>query len=601
MINKKILLLVLVIISISLFTRLSNLKNFYSETDDQLPIIQLISYDTLSLYDIANDISSPSYNSSLKNYLRTLQLKKSNLIDNTQIFVSNILFNLVPSKHSTYAPLQFLMFGWMIDEEKSYNDLKFYSRLPSVFFSLLAIFMTYLLSKKVFKNEIYFVFLPSLLMTCSYPIIYISQRSYNYSAAVFSITLLFYLFLREVVNSNNLKLFINEKNIKIKKNFYFSIILAFTSYLTYLSIVLMPIFFLFKFANNFLKDKKFLTISNYNLVICGLMYSIIILPLLYYMFIQGIHTRGMSSSTGGVNFEYSITTHQDNYLKFFLYTTYLIIVKNLSFFLDDFAGANIVQGFIFFITSIGTFFIFHKSTQNNYKILLCLFFICILYWFLLVLLNITSLGPTKHLLILTPIFAIIFTYGLKILNKFIFKKEKIFSISVFLTVILIFFLNYSNFLYYYKDVFHEKEIANLIKKHNVQYIINHPSHGNTLCIMPSIKVEIKSCPIRYARHNNPDGFNVEPNQSIYKNIKKNKGSILFVNYNITQKIKSDLMYNGFDKTLTIQKKKITMARPLVDDDVISYADPDIIMSSMGNSPLHISKYNPNSIELIIYK
>ncbi len=44
-----------------------------------------------------------------------------------------------------------------------------------------------------------------------------------------------------------------------------------------------------------------------------------------------------------------------------------------------------------------------------------------------------------------------------------------------------------------------------------------------------------------------------------------------------------------------------MARPLVDDDVISYADPDIIMSSMGNSPLHISKYNPNSIELIIYK
>ena len=424
MINKKILLLVLVIISISLFTRLSNLKNFYSETDDQLPIIQLISYDKLSLYDIANDTSSPSYNSSLKNYLRTLQLKKSNLIDNTQIFVSNILFNL---GGSIVTGIFAIMFGWMI--ALFAFAILYLLTLPLVFFSLLAEAFSAgvnSFSHFLLKFILFFWFLFILLNFCMNFIII----DYNYSAAIFSITLLFYLFLREIVNSNNLKLFINEKNIKIKKNFYFSIILAFTSYLTYLSIILMPIFFLFKFANNFLKDKKFLTISNYNLVICGSP-SIIILPLLYYMFIQGIHTRGMSSSTAGVNLEYSITTHQGNYLKFFLYTTYLIIVKNLSFFLTDFTGANIIQGFIFFITSIGTFFIFHKSTQNNYKILLCLFFLSILYWFLLVLLNIASLGPTKHLLILTPIFAIIFTYGLKILNKFIFNPPRNFNISIF--------------------------------------------------------------------------------------------------------------------------------------------------------------------------
>ena len=90
MINKKILLLVVITIVISIFTRFHNLHNFYSETDDHLSIAQLLNYDKLDLYDIANDRKSPSYNGPIKSYLRELQLKKSNLIDNSQLYISNI-------------------------------------------------------------------------------------------------------------------------------------------------------------------------------------------------------------------------------------------------------------------------------------------------------------------------------------------------------------------------------------------------------------------------------------------------------------------------------------------------------------------------------
>jgi hypothetical protein len=577
MTSKKLILLVLITIVLSIFTRFHNLQNFYSETDDDLSMSLLLSYDKLDLYDIASDTRSSTYNSKLKNYLRELELKKNDLIDNTQLYISSLLFNLTPSKHSTLAPLQYLMFGWMVNEKQNYNDLKFYARFPSAIFSILTILLTYILSRKIFKKDTYFLFLPSLLIMCSYPIIYVSQRSYNYSAAIFGITLLFYLFLRESIKSDNSKLFINKVKIKIKKNFYFSLILASTSYLTYISIVLMPIFFIYKFTNGFLKEKKIFTASNYNLFICGLMYSLMIFPLLYYFYTLGIHTRSVTQSTAGSNYEYSFL-HQKDFIKFFTYNSYLVIVKNLSFFLDDFIASKILQNFIFLISLIGTLFIFSKNIQNNYKALLYLFLSIAFYWFFLVFLNITTLGPTRHLLIFTPIFAIIFTYGLKILNEHIFKSKNKFSISIIFSVILIFFLNYSNFLFYYKDVFNEKELNSLIKKYNVQYIANNPRFANNICLMSSIKISIKTCPIRYDRHLNPDRNIKEVKHDIYTNLKKDSGSILFVNYDITDKIKSDLINNGFKKIFTSKKIKVTIK----------------------NSPLDISRYVPNYIELIVY-
>ena len=99
MTSKKLILLVLITIVLSIFTRFHNLQNFYSETDDDLSMSLLLSYDKLDLYDIASDTRSSTYNSKLKNYLRELELKKNDLIDNTQLYISSLLFNLTPSKH----------------------------------------------------------------------------------------------------------------------------------------------------------------------------------------------------------------------------------------------------------------------------------------------------------------------------------------------------------------------------------------------------------------------------------------------------------------------------------------------------------------------
>ena len=49
--NKKLFLLALIILVILVFTRFHNLQKFYSETDDELSIMQLLNYDKLDLYD----------------------------------------------------------------------------------------------------------------------------------------------------------------------------------------------------------------------------------------------------------------------------------------------------------------------------------------------------------------------------------------------------------------------------------------------------------------------------------------------------------------------------------------------------------------------
>ena len=72
---KKILYIGIIIILFfsSFYTRFQNLGNFYTETDDQMPISQMLNYKRLDLYTIANDASSPSYNSYLKFLWKTFK------------------------------------------------------------------------------------------------------------------------------------------------------------------------------------------------------------------------------------------------------------------------------------------------------------------------------------------------------------------------------------------------------------------------------------------------------------------------------------------------------------------------------------------------
>ena len=62
--NNKFYLLTIILISI--ISKIYFSSNIYTETDDLLSIHQIKNYQSISIYDIANDKKSPTYNSDLK-------------------------------------------------------------------------------------------------------------------------------------------------------------------------------------------------------------------------------------------------------------------------------------------------------------------------------------------------------------------------------------------------------------------------------------------------------------------------------------------------------------------------------------------------------
>ena len=143
----------------------------------------------------------------------------------------------------------------------------------------------------------------------------------------------------------------DQNKILIKKNFIIALPILFLSYLNYMLIILTPVYFLLSFINFSNKNNKIFNHENYNLIITGVIYSIFLLPLLLHMLNINMNEYGMTGSTAGTNYEYSIITYKTGgilgIIKFYLKNIYLIISENLSFFLNNFFLSKYLKIFLF--------------------------------------------------------------------------------------------------------------------------------------------------------------------------------------------------------------------------------------------------------------
>lgn len=571
----------LIILLLSSFTRINNINNFYTETDDQISISQLLKYNKTDLYEIANEKESPSYNSNFKKIIRKVESYNSPIINKSQSIISDMIFNMSPSKHSTFAPLQYLIFGWMIDETKNYKELKFYSRIPSAIFSILSVFIIFIISTKLFQNN-FLIFLPTIFTITSFPLIYISQRSYNYSAGSFAMLVLIYIFLSQYRKEKNSCTVLSDK-INFWRNFRVSLIISLLSYLNYMMLLFTPLYYLTFFLKDLINKKSLFSILNINLIISGIIYIFTVIPLLLYMFKLNLNEYGMTGSTAGESYEYSITSISSNdflsYINFYFQNIYLIIVKNLAFYLDDFKFSFYFEILIFITFIYGLIKSIFFTKNKNLRFIIFIISGLFLYWCILAFFNITALGPTRHLNIFTSLFSIILSYGVFNILKF-FKNEilnifiKFFFIFI---VILVFIINYSDFTYKYFDQFDEDRINKIIKNENVKLIINDGTHSDVLCLMKLIDVQIYTCPEGLKRYN----YNPEISLQKLRKIKLMKGSVAKIN------IFENNIYNGelINNNLIINNKLKQAGFQL------KYKKEEIRFGNI--SPLYISKYKPN--------
>ena len=308
------------------------------------------------------------------------------------------------------------------------------------------------------------------------------------------------------------------------------------------------------------------------------MLLIFVSPVLFHMLSINMQSYGMTASTAGNNWEYSINSVEKSFTDYLLFLTknfYLIITQNISFILNTSNNSTIFHILLFIIVLVGIYSAI-SSKNEKYKKILTLFLLMKICWLILVFFNITAYGPTRHLLIFTPMIAILFGIGLEKILLLFFKNEKLQQISLITSIIfaIIFSINFLKFSKLYKDSFSEKNLLQIIEDYNVKLILNGNSHGDVVCLMKNINIKISSCPIRNSRHNNIYEYREEE----FKNLKKNSQSFMVLNLEINSKLSSMISKYKFKKSYEITNIKF-----------------------YENSPLMISKYVPNYLKLIIYK
>jgi hypothetical protein len=579
--NNKFYLLTIILISI--ITKIYFSSNIYTETDDLLSVHQIKIYQNISIYDIANDKKSPTYNSDLKKKIRDIENLNNDFYNSLINFFSFVLKRVAPSKHATFAPLQYFLFTEIINAGNSYKEIKFFSRLPSIFFSILSVLITYIFAKNIFRSQNSFLpMISASFVAFSYPIMYISLRSYNYSAGIFAVTLFFYLIYINYNNQKNI-FTISDFKISFKSSLIIGLTLSLLGYLSYVILFLSPLFFLILFFQKFL-EKKLFSSYNYNLIITGLVFTIFMSPMLAYMLSLNVSdynfmSNGVSQSPAGTYWEYYLDLKSDNLnlkdiFQFYIQNSYLVIVKNLSFFTDLNFYSNFLQSLllIFFFTGL---FYSHKLQDKNIRNFLNIFIIFIVYYFILVLLGFVTLGPTRHLNSYTPLLAIISSLGIyNLLAKF--KKITLNLNLVNLIIILIFCMNLFSFNKNYKDAFDEDLIVKEIKNSKISLIFNHASFSDSICIMDKVYalVTIATCPIKHNRYT----YKLEMNDKDLKFLKDNNLSLALINKKLSN-----------NEILLIKKHEFKLKKIIKN---IKFTD---------NSPLYISKYVPNFFIMEIYK
>ena len=221
-IKTKFFIFSILFIVISLAIKLNFAKSFYFEMDDTISIHQILKYKDQNLFTIAKDKESPTYSSVIKKKLREIENEDNLFYKKSIEIISKVLRNAAPSKTSTFAPMQYILFADLIKRDHNYEQLKFFSRLPSIIFSGFYLLLTYFFCNCVFSGKNKYSFLSIVILITSFPLLYISLRSYNYSVGTLTTTLIFFITYLELINKNFD--FIKISNERL--NFLKSIILA---------------------------------------------------------------------------------------------------------------------------------------------------------------------------------------------------------------------------------------------------------------------------------------------------------------------------------------------------------------------------------------
>ena len=387
----------------------------------------------------------------------------------------------------TYAPGQFYLTNILINPGQNYSESKFWGRLPSFIFNVLAIGLLIILFVRLHKGKNSFpqVVLSATMLSLSWENIIYSAQMESYGVVSFSI-LLVLLHLLYIVDN---------PVISNKGNFLRGVLLAIPGLLQYQAIVFIaPLYITIIWR---LRGRVSVTDLVKSTLFSAMGFFTIFL-LLVWPYLKGNSDRGITWNAGpnhefilNINWESGFYSVFSDVINFLIVRTPEVLEAMLSPVAYYIPESQLIGWLIFTFSMLGVVsMLLSKNSRKNTLVIFLL--LSIVTWVILLILQILPLSPTRHSMVLGIFAIVLFVEGFFAFVKFfkIAPKYNIGGIQI-ITLIFVFswatlFINTVNFAFDNRtDTFNEKELLQRLDNDKVDVIVVFDS-TRQLYLMPSI-------------------------------------------------------------------------------------------------------------------
>ena len=377
-------------------------------------------------------------------------------------------------RHLTNAPFQYLFTYFLISPALDYQELLFWGRLPSCVAGCLALVVLVFCYWKDDKKSLAKGFFAIALVACSWDNIAFAKQAHSYAIGVLAVAILLLCLIRKGAAP-----FFNLKDAGVT-----ALVLAFVSHMQYQILFFVPAFYLALWVAH-RKDPETRYAVLRNLALSAVFFLALMLPVWFFFLKEqfSFFSSRIEWAFGPAR-EYVLDWNTPRNLleqavyaiRFFSGNLFVVFESKIAFIpitapLFPFFSYAL---FFFFILGWGAFF---WSPDRRARSLGVFFGMTLLAWWGMAAFRHFPFGPSRHTLILLPLFAVTAAEGAWAFSEFVTarvrKKIPRFSASGMLlgmgVLVLIFFaIHYHEFLEERKNPVNEKEIVKVLEAFGVE-------------------------------------------------------------------------------------------------------------------------------------
>lgn len=380
--------------------------------------------------------------------------------------IRSIISAMNVAQWTTYAPGQFVLTSPFLHKSSSYTERLFWSRFSSFIIACLSMLLLLKIFKILHNNKAaLFAIIGISILAFSWEHIIYSAQSETYVIGVLAVLISFQLFFYCT----------QKEHLSVKQSLGVGLVLGLLLFLNYQFLFFIPGFFVALLISQKSQLLQFIRSYLPAAVIFGILFLVV-----YKLFLGNVAHMGVNNWNAGPNqeFVFSIPANTGFFgaiiyaLKFFVSNIYTVF-NFLVGFAYNYPLLNQILAFLLLGLFLSGVIYCHKSKDKKRKSLVIFFYITCLVWIVLVLLQMVSLSPTRHSLILISFLIIFVPEGLRFLIEkitFINTHQVKFTMGISLTITLLFFSDFSNEMNSRRDPFDPEKIESLIKEYDISDI-----------------------------------------------------------------------------------------------------------------------------------